>query len=151
MWLWCLMRSKRLCTISMSEGLLTIIRKINEPVFWYPSCQAHACFFLVHSILFRHMPSIQQYIWQQIFYTKWFERLWKVWSVLRYLIDRGQSISEQSFLSNNQLATRSIVYKDWNPFSADGSYIYFVLDVPHLIKMTGNCLSDSFGHSYKHA
>ena len=40
-----------------------------------------------------------------------------------------------------------IVYKTPNPYSLDGQDIYFISDVPHLIKTTRNCWSNSFGHS----
>ncbi|CAC5363149.1 THAP9 [Mytilus coruscus] len=38
------------------------------------------------------------------------------------------------------------VYFTDNPFSEDGRKIYFVADVPHLIKTTRNCFSNSFSH-----
>ena len=35
-----------------------------------------------------------------------------------------------------------------NPYSQDDRDIYFMSDVPHLIKTTQNCWPKSFGHSH---
>lgn len=40
---------------------------------------------------------------------------------------------------------KGLVYKTKNPFSNDRD-IYFICDVPHLIKTTRNCWSNSFAH-----
>lgn len=40
------------------------------------------------------------------------------------------------------------VYKCPNPFSDDDRDVYFICDVPHLIKTTRNCWSNSFAHKY---
>lgn len=42
------------------------------------------------------------------------------------------------------------MYKTKNPYSQDGTD-YFMSDVPHLIKTTRNCWSNSFGHSHTRA
>lgn len=39
------------------------------------------------------------------------------------------------------------VYKTPNIYSNDGRYIYIFVDVPHLLKTTRNCFSNSFGHT----
>lgn len=58
----------------------------------------------------------------------------------------------QTFFQMNQSANKTEkVHKIRNPYSIDGSYIYFISDVPHLIKTTRNCWENSFGHSYKRA
>ena len=58
----------------------------------------------------------------------------------------------QTFFQMNQSAKKTEkVHKIRNPYSIDGSYIYFISDVPHLIKTTRNCWANSFGHSYKRA
>ncbi len=44
-------------------------------------------------------------------------------------------------------AEKGIVYKTKNPFRE----IYFVCDVPHLIKTTRNCWSNSFAHKHSRA
>ena len=46
--------------------------------------------------------------------------------------------------------------KNWctrqkNPYSDDNRDIYFYCDVPHLIKTTRNCWSNSFGHKQSRA
>ena len=45
----------------------------------------------------------------------------------------------------------TVTYKTRNPYSPDGSDVYFMSDVPHLIKATRNCWSNSFGHSHTRA
>lgn len=47
--------------------------------------------------------------------------------------------------TQNRMGT--VTYKTKNPYSPDGRDVYFVSDVPHLIKTTHNCWSNSFGHS----
>ena len=44
-----------------------------------------------------------------------------------------------------------VTYKVRNPYSTDDHFIYFISDVPHLVKTVRNCWSNSFGHSYKRA
>ena len=40
-------------------------------------------------------------------------------------------------------------YKARNPYSKEERWVYFVSDVPHLLKTTRNCWSHSFGHGRK--
>ena len=44
-----------------------------------------------------------------------------------------------------------LVYKTRNPHAEDGRSIYFMSDVPHLMKTTRNCWSNSFSHSHSKA
>ena len=46
---------------------------------------------------------------------------------------------------------KELVYKTKNPYSDDNRDIYFYCDVPHLIKTTRNCWSNSFGHKQSRA
>ena len=39
-----------------------------------------------------------------------------------------------------------VCYKTLNPYSDETRYIYFISDVPHLMKTVRNCWSHSFGH-----
>ena len=43
----------------------------------------------------------------------------------------------------------SIKYCMPNPYTAEDRKIFFISDVPHLLKTTRNCWANSFGHSYK--
>ena len=45
----------------------------------------------------------------------------------------------------------TITHKVRNPYSMEDRYLYFFVDVPHLIKTVRNCWSNSFGHSYTRA
>jgi len=38
-----------------------------------------------------------------------------------------------------------------NPYSNEERFIYFFVDVPHLLKTVRNCWSNSFGHSHSRA
>ena len=38
------------------------------------------------------------------------------------------------------------VYWTWNPYANDGCKLYFISDVPHLIKTTRNCFANSYSH-----
>lgn len=40
-------------------------------------------------------------------------------------------------------------YKAKNPYSKEPRWVYFVSDVPHLMKTTRNCWSHSFAHGRK--
>lgn len=42
-------------------------------------------------------------------------------------------------------------YQCPNPFTNDDRRLYFIADVPHLLKTTRNCWSNSYGHSRKRA
>ena len=44
-----------------------------------------------------------------------------------------------------------VTYKTRNPYSPDDRDIFFMSDVPHLMKTTRNCWSNSFGHSHTRA
>lgn len=46
---------------------------------------------------------------------------------------------------------KELAYKTTNPYSDDNREIYFFSDVPHLIKTTRNCWSNSFGHKQSRA
>ena len=51
----------------------------------------------------------------------------------------------------HQSNSSEVTFKVPNPYSSDGRFIYFISDIPHLIKTMRNCWSNSFGHSYKRA
>ena len=44
---------------------------------------------------------------------------------------------------------KKLSYKAQHPYSKEPRWVYFVSDVPHLIKTTRNCWSHSFGHGRK--
>lgn len=41
----------------------------------------------------------------------------------------------------------SVIYKTWNPRASEHRVVYFMSDVPHLLKTVRNCLSNSGAHS----
>ena len=44
-----------------------------------------------------------------------------------------------------------VVYNILNPYSIEKRYLFFISDVPHLLKTARNCWANSFGHSLKRA
>jgi len=86
------------------------------------------------------------------------------WDVVRHLeaagfkvvsltADKG-SCNPKFFRLHHQAAGAAIsdiIYKVPNPYSSDGRNIYFISDVPHLIKTVRNAWSNSFGHSHARA
>lgn len=84
-----------------------------------------------------------------------------VWEVIRSLECAGFKVisvtgdkasTNRTFFRMNQSKTgRKTVHKIENPYSKDQRFVYFLSDVPHLIKTTRNCWSNSFGHSFKRA
>ena len=58
----------------------------------------------------------------------------------------GASPNRKLFKMHQGLASNKVVYKTLNPYSQDDREVYFMSDVPHLIKTTRNCWSNSFSH-----
>ena len=48
-------------------------------------------------------------------------------------------------------SSSDIVYKVWNPYSSDERDIFYISDVPHLVKTVRNAWSNSFGHNQARA
>ena len=84
------------------------------------------------------------------------------WDAVRNLEESGFKVmvmtcdgasSNRKFFRMHSTQNRKgeVTYKTKNPYSQDGRDIYFMSDVPHLIKTTRNCWSNSFGHSHTRA
>ena len=83
-----------------------------------------------------------------------------VWDAIRHLEVAGLHVhaivcdgasSNRRFFRMHRSKKEEITYRVKNPYSSDDRYVFFVSDVPHLIKTTRNCWSNSFGHSNKRA
>ena len=85
-----------------------------------------------------------------------------VWDVVRSLecadfkvigvtCDKASANRRFIQLHNISGSKPALVYKIKNPFSKDERFIFFISDVPHLIKTVRNAWSNSFGHSHKRA
>ena len=72
--------------------------------------------------------------------------------VVSLTADKG-SCNPKFFRLHRQASSviSDVVYNVPNPYSSDGRYIYFISDVPHLIKTVRNARSNSFGRSYARA
>ena len=85
------------------------------------------------------------------------------WEVVKHLecadfkvisLTGDKASPNRKFICMHRLGTvqkSGTTYKIRNPYSVEERYIYFISDVPHLIKTVRNCWSNSFGHSYKRA
>ena len=80
-----------------------------------------------------------QIIWEAI------ERLEQLGFKVIALTGDGASCNRKYFKlhSNDE---DEVCYKTINPYSDEKRYIYFISDVPHLMKTVRNCWSHSFGH-----
>ena len=55
------------------------------------------------------------------------------------------------FFLHLEMGFKQSAHKVCNPYSIEERYLYFFVDVPHLLKTVRNCWSNSFGHSYSRA
>lgn len=53
----------------------------------------------------------------------------------------------RKFFSMHSCSRNDICHKTPNPYTKEDRYIYFFSDVPHLMKTTRNCWSQSFSHN----
>lgn len=86
-----------------------------------------------------------------------------VWEVIRSLECAGFKVisvtgdgasQNRKFFRMHKLACSSgstFTHKVRNPYSKEERYLFFFVDVPHLLKTVRNCWSNSFGHSYSRA
>ena len=123
-----------------------------------PPVAKHMLAFMVRGIFIRLTFPYAQYPTTDITSDLLYPLVWEVVKNLecagfRVISLTGDKASvNQTFFQMNQSAKKTEkVHKIRNPYSIDGSYIYFISDVPHLIKTTRNCWANSFGHSYKRA
>lgn len=84
------------------------------------------------------------------------------WEVIRHLESVGFKVvsltgdkasPNQKFfrLHGKASGESNVTYKVPNPYTKEDRPIFFISDVPHLIKTVRNCWSNSFGHSQKRA
>ena len=82
-----------------------------------------------------------------------------VWEVVQWLERCGLNViafssdgaaPNRKFYKMHASSNDGLVYKTRNPFCED-RYIYFICDVPHLMKTTRNCWSNSFAHKNSRA
>ena len=66
----------------------------------------------------------------------------------KYLVVTGDGAScNRKFFRMHGKKDDGIVYKATNPYAEDNREIHLMSDVPHLIKTTRKCWSNSFAHS----
>ena len=58
-------------------------------------------------------------------------------------VDGNEAVNDDETLSNELKVT----YKTTNIYSSDQRPLFFISDVPHLIKTVRNCWSNSFAHT----
>ena len=78
-----------------------------------------------------------------------------VWDTVQHLEALGLKVmsltcdgvsSNRKFFKMHQ-SSKSLVYGTENSYSDDWRYLYFMSDVPHLLKTVRNCWANSFAHS----
>ena len=83
-----------------------------------------------------------------------------VWDAVQHLEVAGLHVhcivgdgtaSNHRFFFMHRSEREEITYRVKNPYSSDVRHLYFISDIPHLMKTNRNCWSNSFGHSNKHA
>ena len=79
-----------------------------------------------------------------------------VWDVVRNLEGCGLKVialccdgasTNRKFFNMHKCGQDDPTYKTINPFSKDKRPLFFISDVPHLVKTTRNCWSHSFAHN----
>ena len=71
-----------------------------------------------------------------------------VWDAVRNIEECGLKVMVIMCdgASTNRKMHRELTYKTLNPYSNERRDVFFMSDVPHLIKTTHNCWSNSFFH-----
>ena len=105
----------------MVRGLFT---KVNFPYVHFATRNASA-------------DTLYPIVWETV------ERLQACGLTVMALTSDGASPNRKFFKMHGD--KKNLVYKTSNPFEED-RYIYFFSDVPHLLKTTRNCFSNSFSH-----
>ena len=87
--------------------------------------------------------------------------LFPLWEVIRNLEAAGYKVisltgdkgscNTKFFRLHNKIAKSEVTYKVPNPYTSEKRDIYFISDVPHLIKTVRNCWSNSFCHNQARA
>jgi hypothetical protein len=124
-----------------------------------PSVAKQMLVFMVRGLFIKLCFPYAQYPTQGITADKLFP---VAWEVIRHLESVGFKVisltgdkasPNQKFFSLHGKASgeSSVTYKVPNPYTKEDRPIFFISDVPHLIKTVRNCWSNSFGHSQKRA
>ena len=79
-------------------------------------------------------------VWEAI------ERLEKCGFKVIVVTADGASPNRKFFRMHQSDKDDGLCYKTKNPYASDERYVYFMSDVPHLLKTTRNCWSHSSGH-----
>lgn len=139
-----------------NNDLLSLEKSIDEPSDL--SVAKHMLAFMVCGVFFKLNFPYAQYATTDLSADLLYPLVWEVvkhlecagFRVISLTGDKA-SINQTFFRMNQSKKGHALVNKIKNRYSRDGSYIYFISDVPHLIKTVRNCWSNSFGHSYKRA
>lgn len=116
--------------VFMVRGLFI---KLCFPYAQYPTCGVTAdCLFPLAWEVIRHLESVG----------------FKVISLTGDKASPNQKFFRMHYQASGQ---PSVTYKIPNPYTAEDRPIFFISDVPHLVKTVRNCWSNSFGHSFKRA
>ena len=135
------------------------LMKFEEPTTTgRPAVAKHMLMFMVRGLFFKLNFPYAQYPTSDLSADLLYPIVWEVirnlecagYKVISLTGDKA-SVNKTFFRMNRTQQGNKFVYKIRNPYSIDGSFIFFISDVPHLIKTARNCWSNSFGHNFKRA
>ena len=88
-----------------------------------------------------HADYLFTIVWEAV------ERLEKLG--LKVLVVTADGASpNRKFFRMHKKSRQSLCYKTTNPYTDEKRALYFMSDVPHLVKTSRNCWSHSFAHAY---
>ena len=123
-------------------------RQVSDPESEHPPIATHMLVIMVRGIFVRlnfpyaHFPT-DKLSADQLFPIMWeaVQRLEACGLKVIAITADGASVNRKFFRMHGKES-----YKTTNPFTSEDRYIYFLSDVPHLLKTTRNCFCHSFGH-----
>lgn len=114
----------------------------------------HILLFMVRGIFFKLNFPYAQFPTRDLTAEDLYPVVWEVIKNLECAGFRVVSLTgdkasvNRKFFNMHKRASGS-AYRVRNPYSREERYIFFISDVPHLIKTVRNCWANSFAHSYK--
>ena len=123
-----------------------------------PLVAKHMLVFMVRGVFIKLQFPYAQYPTRDLTADVLFSLVWEVihsleaagYKVISLTGDKG-SYNTKFFRLHNKIAKSEVTYKVPNPYTSEKRDIYFISDVPHLIRTVRNCWSNSFCHNQARA
>ena len=127
--------------------------QVNAVMTYIHQSLPHMLGLMVHGVFsnlhfpYAHFATSDKFSGENLFLIMWeaIERLERLGFKVVALTGDGAS-QNRKFLKMHAKPDDELCYKTNNPYTDEDRYIYFVSDVPHLLKTTRNCWSHSFGY-----